>query len=596
MSSKSQSATWVIRDEKSPSDALHAIARQNRLHPTVVRLLAQRSFENQSELLDFLWPTLAGLPEPLLMGGMKKAVELVGAAITAKLPIVIWGDYDVDGVTATALLVRFFRDLGQNVSYCIPERVTHGYGLHVDLLQKIAAQNPSQKVLITVDCGISAHKEICAAQKMGFTVIVTDHHLPPDGPLDADAVVNPKQNGCTFPSESLAGVGIAFYFACGIRQYLRKKNYFNQKKEEPDVVGLLDLVALGTLADMAPLDRVNRILVREGLRRIERAGCPGVAAILCVAGIVDGNGCMVGRMGAEDIGFTLGPMINAAGRLGSAKDAVELFLTESKHKALNIARKLMVLNQDRKKIVEEVYREVITAYSNKKHEGDIVVARGNYHHGIIGIVASRIVEYFNKPVILFACAKNQGGELKWKGSGRSLPGINLHRALCGCAEFIERFGGHAMAAGLTVSDEKFVQFASCIESNIAQQLSETPDANERRNRYADLVADIHEVCLKDCMEQFQLLEPFGVDNEYPVFQSNRCVVVEKRQIGIGNLHLKLVLASNGILTQAVGFNLGHLEEKIPLKKEIAVIYSPMVNRYRETVRWETRIIDILFYE
>ena len=409
---------WRLTPPVTPSLELQQLAKKRNLHPVIVKLLAQRGLQDLASIENFLEPRLADLPHPLEMGGMKEAAALAGQAVIAGVPIVIWGDYDVDGTTGTALLVSFFQELGVEATYIIPNRITHGYGLHVDLLYALAPPSKSEAqkmLLITVDCGISANAEIVVAQKLGFQVIVTDHHEPPAGGSSADAVLNPKQSTCTFPTKELAGVGVAFYLACGIRQYMREEGFFNEKRREPDVRNLLDLVALGTIADMVPLEKINRILVKEGMRRIEQKKRPGISAMMAVGGLLNSQKGLIGAVSSEDIGFVLAPMINAAGRLAEARLAVQLLMSKNLEEAMPLAREILSLNNSRKKIGQDVYVRAVSLLEEKNKKGNCLILNGDFHHGVIGIVASRLVEAFHLPTILFSQETDRQGRKVFKG-------------------------------------------------------------------------------------------------------------------------------------------------------------------------------------
>lgn len=582
-----KNSQWRLMPVVAPSPELQQLASKKNLHPVIVKILAGRGLQDQKSIEEFLEPRLADLPHPMQMGGMKEAAALAGEAVLTGTPILIWGDYDVDGTTGTALLISFFRKLGVEAAYTIPNRISHGYGLHLDLLQAFApAESGQNTLLITVDCGISAQKEILAAREMGFQVLVTDHHEPPQGGSCADAVLNPKQSDCTFPTEELAGVGVAFYLACGIRQYLREKNYFHENLAQPDVRDLLDLVALGTIADMVPLGKVNRTLVKEGMRRIEAQQRPGIAAMLGVSGLVTEQMKLIGNIRSEDIGFLLAPMINAAGRLAEAAVAVQLLLSDNLKTAMPLARELLTLNNSRKVISQEVFTSAIDQQGLDTEKHNCLILKGNYHHGVIGIVASRLVEKYHLPVILFSQENDHLGKRVLKGSGRSIPGINLHTALENCAELMIRYGGHAMAAGMSVAEDAFDQFSARINEEIGKQKKD----GEPVTLTIDLEAEIDEIFSADCRNQLQLLEPFGPGNTSPVFCARKAAIVECKPIGMENAHLKISFHNNGAIQKGIGFGLGSYSSLLDRRKNLAVAYSPMANRYRDTFTWEVRVI------
>ena len=583
---------WRLAPQIKPSLELQELAIKKQLHPVIVKLLAGRGLQEKEGVEAFLQPRLADLPHPLEMGGMEEAAALAGLAVLNGTPILIWGDYDVDGTTGTALLVSFFQELGVEATYIIPNRITHGYGLHVDLLRALAPADSAQKrLLITVDCGISASDEIAAAQEMGFQVIVTDHHEPPPRGSGADAILNPKQSACTFPTEELAGVGVAFYLACGIRQYLREEGFFKENRPEPDVRDLLDLVALGTIADMVPLGKINRILVKEGMRRIEQQTRHGIKAMLDAGGLLNRQKKLISTLGSEDIGFLLAPMINAAGRIAEAGLAVQLLLSQDSNEAMPLALELLALNNARKKIGQDAYSRAVTLQEQQEENCNCLILKGDFHHGVIGIVASRLVETYHLPAILFGQEKDEQGKTVFKGSGRSVPGVNLHTALEGCSETLIRYGGHAMAAGMSVSEDLFELFCRQIHEEIGKQVKESTPSPTLT---IDLEAEMDDIFSQDCREQLQLLEPFGPGNKSPLFYTQKARVVEFKAIGSENAHLKISFQCNGLVQKGIGFGLGSKLPDLNQNNNPAIAYSPMVNRYRDILTWEVRVAGFNF--
>jgi single-stranded-DNA-specific exonuclease len=587
---------WNMLPFVEPSKELQEVANEHNFHPAIVQLLAQRSIQDRRAVEEFLNPKLADLPDPFLMSGMLEAAQLACQSIINKKSILIWGDYDVDGITGTALLVQFFQELGANVSYVVPSRFKHGYGLNADLLREVVSSREGAGVnlLITVDCGISANKEIATALQMGLKVIVTDHHEPPEEPSLADVVVNPKQVNCGFPTEELAGVGIAFYLACGVRKFLREKGYFKDKKKEPDVRNLLDLVALGTIADMVPLSRVNRILVREGMKRIEQQQRYGMNAMLSVCGILNSENKVTGHISSEDIGFLLAPMVNAAGRLADPALAVQLLLCMDMNSAELLAKQLLELNANRKKICSDVFEACLEITRNEvQKDANSIVIKGNFHSGVIGIVASRLVETFRIPVLLFSEDVNPEGKIVCKGSGRSVPGIDLHSVLTRCAERILRFGGHEMAAGLTVSGEIYSAFK---EKFIQEMDRESANRAIFDGLVIDIEAEMDEILSPRCIEQLRLFEPFGNGNKSPVFSMQKAKVHTVKQTGLNKGHLKLTFQTPGSQNkkkhQGIGFGFGNCMKHLAERENPFIAYCPMVNRFRDNAKWEARVIGI----
>ncbi len=583
---------WKIGEKRSISPDLDIASGQGKLHPVITQLLAQRGLRKQEEIEAFLTPQLSSLPAPLLMKGMREAVALVDEAIFNGTPIVIWGDYDVDGITGAALLVSFFQDLGVAVSFIIPNRMTHGYGLHLDILQSLATTDePGKKLLITVDCGISAQQEILAAQKLGFQVIVTDHHQPPVIVQVADAVLNPKQVDCPFPTEELAGVGVAFYLACGIRQHLREKGFFHAQRPEPVVRDLLDLVALGTIADMVDLGQINRALVKVGIEIIEQQKRCGIQALLQMTGFCTSNKKVMAPISSEDIGFVLAPMINAAGRLAEAELAVRLFLSTDEQKALVLARQLSELNDKRKKIGQETYQQAAASIPEAvaDKQPHCLIIKGEYHHGVLGIVASKMVEKFHLPVILFGQKRDERGRLILKGSGRSVPGINIHKVLENCSECILRYGGHEMAVGLSLEDDQFEFFVLKMNREIERQKG---FEYVEKTLEIDLESNLDDIMSEYFCQQLTLLEPFGPGNRKPVFYTQKAQVSEFKAVGNAGAHLKLTLRENKERHKGIGFGLGSLQQQLRHEKAPIIAYTPMMNRFRDSISWEVRVVGI----
>ncbi len=425
------------------------------LHPVLQRVLAARGVAVASDV-EY---RLAGLLAPAQLGGIARACELIADALQADAPIVIVGDFDADGATGTAVAVRGLRVLGaKRVEYGVPNRFTHGYGLSPALVDELVVRLPQlagRGLLITVDNGVAANAGVAAAKAQGLRVIVTDHHLPGDTLPNADAIVNPNLDGDAFPSKALAGVGVMFYLLIALRAHLRERAWFAECGiAEPDLSELLDLVALGTVADLVPLDRNNRILVEAGLKRI-RGGraCAGVAALL------ENGKRDPARAVASDLGFVVAPRINAAGRLEDIRLGIECLLTEDRAQARRLADQLSAINHERRDLqagmVEQAERAVekwLAQHGSGSLPVGIVLYEPDWHHGVVGLVASKLKERFGRPVI--ACAPAGEGSEEAKASGRSIGGFHLRDALAEidarAPGLLRRYGGHAMAAGLSV--------------------------------------------------------------------------------------------------------------------------------------------------
>ncbi len=555
------------------------------LEPFVVKLLGQRGVIGQEAVCAFLEPKLNDLPSPFLMKGMETAVEIVEKALLNKHSILIWGDYDVDGTTATSLLLKFFKLLGFDADYYIPNRLTEGYGLQEDALKRISEKNKvKEKVLITVDNGISAHKAVVMATKLGYRTIITDHHTPPSAAVLADAILNPKQDVCSFPSKNLAGVGVAFYLAMGIRSHLSKKDFFSKSQlTTPNLKLLLDLVAVGTVADMVPLHGINRILVRAGVETMSRCGNEGLTA-LCRACSLDPK-----FIRSEDISFQIAPKINAAGRLGDANKAVQLFLSKTKKEGQAIARDL-VKNNELRKI------QNISDFDKAVHEVECsdgrcdysTIVSGAYHVGVAGIVASNLVESYKRPSVVLCKSSNE----VYRGSVRSVPGVDIYKVLESCKEFLLGFGGHKMAGGLSLNEENINNFKELFDRAVFEQnhghfLDATVPVD------ADM--EIDKLFVNSTLRQLHLFEPFGQGNPQLIFRDTMPSFQEITPIGKDKSHLRLGFGANAKqVTKGIAFGFGGLAESCRTEKDKEILYTPSVNFFRGKRSWQVRVTDIVF--
>ncbi len=510
--------------------------------PTVIaEILFRRGFTSAEAARRFLQPQLADLPAPGAMKGLDKAAELLAEAVVQRRQIVIHGDYDVDGITATALLADFLRKTGLEPIRHLPNRLTDEYGLTMKSVAELAAQVLMPALLITVDCGISTPEEVRRAKDLGFTVIITDHHEPPadaaDFPL-ADAVVNPRQAGCAFADGELAGVGVAFFLLVALRRKLVEKGWWSQGKM-PNLRYYLDLAALGTIADVMPLTGVNRILVRAGLEVISGRGRPGIAALCERAGLREEI------VSAEHVAYQLGPRINAAGRLGNPQLAAELLLTQDAGAAAVLADELEAANILRRELEAEVLEAAMQQAEHQvaAEQGSLVLRGPDWHPGVIGIIASRVVDRFHLPALVLT--GDSGQEKMLKGSGRSVPGLNLHQVLEQCRARIVHFGGHAMAAGLTVRDEDFAQFRAAFAEAVRALDSSLPPAGLAIDAVLDERTDFRELA-----HNLRLLEPFGQGNPEPVFLMRN---IRLREVNTLREHLRFAVPLNGSLVKGIGF-------------------------------------------
>ncbi|HKM37874.1 MAG TPA: single-stranded-DNA-specific exonuclease RecJ [Thiopseudomonas sp.] len=511
--------------------------------PLLTRIYAARGVQNATELEK----GLARLLPTHLLKGMDQAVQLLVQALEQRQRILIVGDFDADGATASCVGMLGLKMLGAaHVDYLVPNRFDYGYGLTPEIVAVALQRQPD--LLITVDNGISSIEGVAAAKAAGLTVIVTDHHLPGAELPAADAIVNPNQPGCEFPSKALAGVGVMFYVLLGLRAHLRSAGWFAQQGiAEPNLAELLDLVALGSVADVVPLDANNRILVHQGLARI-RAGRsrPGIRAILDVARRD------YRRLVSTDLGFIVGPRLNAAGRLDDISLGIECLLCDDFDGAMQRAQQLDQLNQDRKQIEQGMQREALVQLKDLPLDNlpfGLCLFEPEWHQGVIGILASRMKERYNRPVIAFADADN--GELK--GSARSIPGLHIRDALDAVAarfpDLISKFGGHAMAAGLTIKQEHYPAFAKAFDAEVRRQLT----ADDLTGRiYSDGSLAAHEFDMQ-LAQQLRHAGPWGQRFPEPLFHGDFKILSQRL---VGEKHLKLVLQStpSAPSVDAIAFN------------------------------------------
>jgi single-stranded-DNA-specific exonuclease len=542
------------------------------LPPLLDRLYRLRGVSRSEELSHKLQhlhkPTFKGLPE---------AVALLADAVEAQANVLVVGDFDADGATSSALAVMALQAMGlASVDFLVPNRFEYGYGLTPEIVEVAAAMAPD--VIVTVDNGISSVEGVRAAQEHGIAVVVTDHHLPGDELPSAEAIVNPNQPGCPFPSKNLAGVGVIFYVMNALRAELRQRGWFAQGQPEPNMANFLDLVALGTVADVVPLDHNNRILVSQGLQRI-RAGVarPGIIALLDVAGR------QMHRLVASDLGFAIGPRLNAAGRLDDISVGIQCLMCDSDELAREMALTLDELNRDRKAIESGMQKEAVAMLNrlqldeeNQALPWGLCLYDGNWHQGVIGILASRIKDRLHRPVIVFADA----GDGEIKGSARSIAGLHIRDALDAVAarhpQLLNKFGGHAMAAGMTLSRENFDAFQQAFDEEVKRQL-------QPEDLQPVLVSDGNLTPAEVNLELASLLRnagPWGQHFPEPLFDGD-FALVQQRLVGEKHLKMTLALDSQGQhLVDAIAFNIDPELWPNPSVQRVRLAYRLDVNEFR----------------
>ena len=561
---------WQERSMQPDPLALQTLERELQVVPLTAHLLAQRSGSDLATARDFLDPRLQQLPDPFLIGEMESAVARLVAAIQAGEKIAIHGDYDVDGISGTALLVEGLQALGAEVDYFIPLRLRDGYGLSAEHLRQAVAAGAS--VAVSVDCGISAVAEAAVARELGLDLIITDHHQPPAVLPVACAIVNPHLLDSLYPDKDLAGVGVAFMLLIALRSRLRSTGAFTAQPE-PDLRYSLDLVALGTIADVVPLRGVNRILPRIGLGIINQGRRPGLKSLSVAAGIR--------QVTCGNVAFSLAPRLNAAGRLEDANLGVELLLTDDPQRAEELAGLLDGFNRERQGVEQQVLSEAIAQVEEGKGgEYSLVLAGEGWHPGVIGIVASRLVERYHRPAVLIALDGERG-----KGSARSIRGLHLYQTLQACSAELEGYGGHAFAAGLSIAASRFDSFVAAFEQAAAAALSADDLVPVLLYDSEVLIEDLSLTIIAD----LQRLSPFGAGNPEPLFLLRNARAQQVTPCGTG--HLKFSIRQGGFSLPCIAFAFPpHWAEILP--GEIDLLVSAQSNEWQGRISLQLRVKDM----
>ena len=542
--------------------------------PLLARLLAQRGIASAGEARLFLDAPLTGLHDPFGMKGMAEAADHLAGEVERGAPIGIYGDYDVDGITATALMVRFFSSLGVPASYYIPKRLREGYGLHLGGLLQL--KEAGCRTVVTVDCGIAAAGVAAEAKQAGLSLIVTDHHRPPGHLPEAVAVLNPRQPGCPYPFKSLCGAGIAFKLAAAVRRRLRDRGF---AKPLPNLKQHLDLVALGTVADVAPLLGENHILVRAGLEALSPRG-GGEARKAGIRALQAAADLKADVINTGHVGFVLGPRLNAAGRVGDPGVGVQLLLAEDLAEARGLAEVIEEWNRQRQELQQEALDEaeaLLAVAGESGTEGAIVLASEGWHPGVIGIVASKLVERHRVPAALIHLDGEEG-----RGSVRGYGGFHVYRALEGCADCLLQFGGHREAAGLTLRREMVDAFRARFQAAAREALGPGRGAEElwldAEVAFADLNIPL--------VEKLEGMAPFGPENPRPLLATAGVEIAGSPGFaGREGDHLKLTLRHLGTALEAIGFGMGALLREAPLPGgRLDVAYCAGVNRWRGSAK------------
>ncbi len=590
----SKKKLWRVAEPYSDKAAVGEIARELSLSLPMARLLAARGYISAASAKSFIGKETELLHDPYLMADMDKAVARVIQALENNEKIIVYGDYDVDGVTSVTVVYTYLKTLGADIGYYIPNRIGEGYGVNIEALRSFAADGTS--LVITVDTGITAIEEIEAAKHIGLDVVVTDHHeCRPELP-DAVAVVNPRRPDCPYPFKELAGVGVAFKLICAVEMKRSGGTLYDAVKRAAAMC--CEFVAIGTVADVMPLVDENRIIVSYGLHLLENTQNLGLKALMNASGLIskDADGRIVKKkITSAAVGFTIAPRINAAGRISSAEFAVELFLTDSGARAEEIAAELCETNRRRQaeenSIIEAAEEKLAVQCDPEDYV--IVLDDDHWHHGVIGIVSSRLTDKYNLPSILISFEHNTGDEPLptdiGKGSGRSIPGLNLFEALDASSELLCKYGGHELAAGLSIERGKLTEFRSVINAYAKKKLG---GSELSRVVDIDLLVPPEEISLKLASELY-LLEPFGVENAQPVFETDRMTITEITALA-GGKHTKLTLRAAGITTTlcALCFGRPTSEFEFSVGDTVDVVYNLDINEYRGRQNVQLLIRDI----
>jgi single-stranded-DNA-specific exonuclease len=563
---------WRLREGNE--DIQDLLVRELGLSPIISRILMSRDIVDPDDALRYLSPSLRDLHNPFLMQDMKKAVDRLIRAIYNQEKVAIYGDYDADGITSVAVLIQFLRQIHRGVTFYIPDRITEGYGLNREAVEQLRSEGVS--LIITVDCGISDHEPIAYAQQLGMDTIILDHHELSDTLPEAFAVVNPHRTDCRFPFKHLAAVGIVFNFLIALRGTLRQEGFW-KNDAYPNLREYLDLVALGTIGDIAPLVDENRIFAKIGLELMTESKRVGLSALKLVSGIdhlvIDSNRAS----------FSLIPRINAAGRIDSAKEAVELLLAENPVQAEELARKLDGFNRKRQALEKVIFNELIEQVGDKLESGEIgplVFSSPKWHPGVIGIVASKLVDRFGRPAILISLKNGIG-----KGSGRSITDFNIYQGLKRCESLLLSYGGHRYAAGISIREENIDRFLALFK-DVIQENSQETDFTVCTT--IDSQCSLSDIDL-DLLSQFDRLAPFGSRNPEPVL-CVRNVSVDSPSI-VGNNHLKMRVSGDGVSRNSIWFSRGQFLPEISAAV-LDIVFTPQINYWNGSADIQLKMRDV----
>ncbi len=556
---------WQICE--TDKEKVEELKNKYNISELLATILVNKNITTQKEIEEFLNPTRNDFFDPFLINDMNIAVERIKKAIETQEKVIIYGDYDVDGITSITVLKSFLKDVGLEADYYIPNRLEEGYGLNKNAIDEIAKNKYT--LMITVDCGISAIEEVDYANSLGIEVIVTDHHEPGDEIPKALAVIDNKRKDSKYPFRELAGVGVAFKVSQALGQSLGIR--------EEEYLKYLDIVCVGTISDIVPLVSENRVITKLGLKLVKQTRNMGLRAII--------NSSGYSQINSTTISFGVAPRINACGRMGKAEQALKLLLSKDIYEVNKLTQELNGYNRERQEIEKEIFESVLKKIEQNGLDKNrtIVVGGEGWHHGVIGIVSSKITEKYFKPSILLSFEEDGTG----KGSGRSIPGFDLHDALMKCENCLGKFGGHSMAVGLTIKKENFEQFYKEFEKVAEENKTENivPIIN------VDAKIELDEID-KSVVEDLKQLEPFGEANKMPIFALKNIKIDSIRALSEGK-HLKLTLRDNNQIINAIGFNIGELANEYKIGDKVDVAGVLEINTFNGVDNLQINIKDIM---
>ena len=536
---------------QTDEEKVKKMAKEYNISPLIATILVNKNLEEKKDIDKFLNPTRNDFYDPYLMPDMEIAINRIIEAIEKREKIIIYGDYDVDGITSITVLKKFLLERGAIVDDYIPNRLDEGYGLNKEAIKKIVEEKYT--LMITVDCGISGIDEVEYANSLGLETIITDHHEQAEKLPRALAVVDAKRKDNKYPFNQLAGVGVVFKLIQGIG--------INLNLEEKEYLKFLDLVCVGTISDIVPLVDENRVIAKLGLKLVKVTKNIGLKTLL--------NSIGYKNIDSTCVSFGLAPRINACGRMGHQEEALKLFLTEDPNEAGRIANKLNEYNRERQEKEKKIFTEALEMIKNDKNDKPCIILAGeNWHHGVIGIVASKVTEMYFKPSILICLEDDEG-----KGSGRSIPGFDLHEALSKCDKYIKKFGGHSMAIGITIKKDEFSKFKEQFEEYASSC---------NIDKIVPVIHIDEEVSLrninKEVVKELSLLEPFGEGNKMPLFLYKNLKIHSIRALSEGK-HLKLTLKDDNYMIDAIGFNMGELANEYLIGNKVDIVGTLEINNF-----------------